>query len=151
MTKKKKSISEFTHTLTSPIKVARKAEEELVFTLRLKSPTARHRAHLIRLKQGFLRAAVSAQRNQSLVNDAPKAAEPEDAEITGEAIMALLYISDVDLAGLEDEFRLLLLAGVCETEDGVVVNPHTIEQLSLHDFEAMMGAYLANFIISSST
>lgn len=151
MTKKTKVLSEFKYTLQSPVKVARAGEEELIFNLTLKSPTAKHRSHLIRLKQGFLKAAVSAQRNNVIGNAENKTVEPEDQEITGDAIMALLYISDIDLAALEEEFRTLLLAGICEVLEGVNLNPYTAEQLSLQDFEGIMGAYMANFIISSST
>ena len=152
MTKKPKVITEFNYTLKAPVKVAKGGEEELVFILKLKCPTAKHRAHLIRLKQGFLKAAVSAQRSNAMQVESNAPQEDEGhSEITGDAIMALLYISDVDLVGLEDEFRSLLLAGVCEVLEGVNLNSHTAEQISLNDFEGLMGEYLANFIILSST
>ncbi len=151
---KKIAKTEFEYKLSTPVKVAKKGDEELVFKIKLKAPTAKHRAHMIRLKQGFLKAVISAQNSATIKNaraDADTMAEAAEAKIDGAAIIGLLYISDIDVAALEEEFRNLLLAGICEVDEGINLNAHMLDScVSLEDFESIMGEYLANFIVSSS-
>lgn len=144
------AINEFEFLLESPIKIARAGDEDLVFRVIVKAPTARNRAHLIRLKQGFLKAAVSASKLESNQQQKEAAKDDQAAEISADAIMALLYISDIDLPKLEEEFRLLLLTGGLQVVEGIPTNSHMLDQISHNDFENMMGQYFVNFIISSS-
>lgn len=144
------AINEFEFLLESPIKIARAGDEDLVFRVIVKAPTARNRAHLIRLKQGFLKAAVEASKNSAVSGAKEEAKDGASDEISAEAIMALLYISDIDLPKLEDEFRALLLSGGLSVVEGVPTNAHMVDQISHNDFEKMMGQYFVNFIVSSS-
>ena len=144
---KKQPKTEFEYKLSSPVKVAKAGQEELCFILTLRAPTAKHRSHLIRIKQGLLKAIVCLQKNA----DPNRPEHPDDNKIpSGADLIAILYISDVDLAGLEDEFRALMLAGITSLGDGIALNVHHMDQMSLEDFEGVFGEYLVNFIMSSS-
>lgn len=150
---KKLPVTEHIFKLDEPIKVANKGQEDLVYEIVLKAPCGKHRNHLIRLKQGFFKAAVEANKSrpdagaEAVVEEA---AEPSIVE-TAKTVMALLYMSNVDLVALEDEFKTLILNDLGVVSDGVRLNSHMIDQMSLSDFERLMGEYLAVFILSSST
>ena len=150
---KKLPVTEHIFKLDEPIKVASKGDEILVYEIKLKAPCGKHRNHLIRLKQGFFKAAMEANKSRPEAEiDAVVADETETSiEETAKTIMALFYMSNVDLVALEDEFKTLLVNDIGEVSDGIRLNAHMIDQMSLSDFERLMSEYLAVFILSSST
>jgi hypothetical protein len=153
---KKLPVTEFTFKLTDPIKYAQAGDEVFSYELKLLAPTSRHRASLIRLKQGYFRSILSMQKNTqdrpAVVAENATTEPVVDMEIDGPTIMSLFYMSDIDLVALENEFKALLLsAGICEVAPGVKLQDKLLDAIKFEDFEKLMGEYLAVFIVSSST
>jgi hypothetical protein len=146
---KKLPVTEMNYKLSEAVPYASKGEQVFSFNIKLKAPSGKHRAHLIRLKQGFFRAVLFAQKS----NTNRQAAEPMDdaavEAIDGKMLMQMFYMSDIDLVALQDEFRGLLAANIGEIADGVPLTQFMIEQINQDDFEGLMGEYMAVFIVSS--
>lgn len=148
---KAQPITEMNYKLSSAVPYASHGEQVFSFNIKLKAPLGRHRAHLIRLKQGFMRSVLAAQKNapERAENIAENNVEAEPYVISGADIIKLFYGSDIDLVKLQDEFRLLLAANIGEIAEGIPLNAYMIDQISQEDFEGIMGDYMAAFIVSS--
>ncbi|MCA6484100.1 MAG: hypothetical protein IM547_01705 [Chitinophagaceae bacterium] len=143
-------MNSFNFRLKKPVEIAKKGDVELVFELEIRAPTAQNRAQLIRLKQGYFKAIISYEEpnRQDVAHKTVEAPENPLDLMTGELIMAALYLSDVDLPALEEEFKKLLSARGAFA-DGVPLTSFHLDQLDFDDFEALMGEYIKVFIAPS--
>ena len=155
MSKSKLPVTEFNFKLKSAIPFANKGEQEFSFELRVKAPSGKHRANLIRLKQGFFRSVLEIQSGAKPNPDAsnsPPDTEAPDFKWTSEGIMQILYMSSIDVVALESEFKNLLCADIAEVSPGISLTSFMVDNSMSHaDFEELMGEYIAVFILSSST
>jgi hypothetical protein len=135
--------------LTEPLTVARKGEQEIVYELSLKGPTAKHRAYLIRLKKLFYNAITtvkSSNGGSAEVSDAGNS----DEGLTGSQVMSLMYLSEANVLEFHDLMRELLLSpGTVVCGDGVSLTSHLYDSINLDDLENLLGEYFAGFLAPS--
>lgn len=147
-------VTEFTFKLTSPISFAHKGEQEFSFELKLKAPKGKHRANLIRLKQGFFRSILEQSKANSPTQAAAPPIDPDAPEFewTSKIIMNAIYMSSIDIVALEAEFKSLLCADLAEVHPGIALTSFMVDNdLAHEDFEELMGEYIAVFIASALT
>lgn len=133
-------------TLSEPLKVARRGEQELMFDITLNAPTAKARTYIIRLKQLFLKAMTSMPKGQEETK--ADAAEAEST-ITGQQVIALMYLSDANVTQFHELMReLIIMPGVAAVDD-VKMTGHLYDQMDLDDTEKLIGEYFASFLVPS--
>lgn len=140
--------------LTSPVEYAGKdGKLHNGSFVELQAPTSAAFRVAVRIKQQMLRAIMSEQRKAA--SDplrAPAAPETEapDAAVaespTGADMLAMLAQSDADLAEIGDLVRELIVShGIALLDGEVKMTALLVDRLSLRDFEAIVGEYLATF------
>jgi hypothetical protein len=139
-------ISEFTFTLSSPVKYHDAGQIAEGFELLLKAPSNKNRIESAKLKQGFFRALKGMADNRGNVDT--DAAESKDSTISGSEVVSVIMMSDVDLSEYQENFRQLLLNGVCFVGSEKLTTP-MFDSLSDSDTEKLMGEYIANFLLAS--
>ncbi len=117
----------------------------------LLAPTSKNLAECGRIKQGFMRAAVdiSERNSKNGSDDSDKKEDSDDGSMpSGEEVMQMIYISNVDVTNLLLEFREMLKnVGLLEGE--YKMTSPIISSLSPFDIENLLGEYIANFIAAS--
>lgn len=118
----------------------------------LSAPTSSAFRLALKIKQQLMRAIVAegrkiAERAASLPPAAPTEPEEKAAELLrGSDYLAMLASSDADIAGLAEKVRELFLShGVAKIEGETRVTALILDSMSMHDFEALVGEYLATF------
>jgi len=142
--------------LTTPIKYAGDGAQVDGFKLILKAPSGKNIAHRAILKQQLMIAF------QWMESQKPKSAQPDsaakpDAKLTdddikdvGDALALAIYAAPgVDINRVLGEFAQLLIEGACSVEGEKDLTRSLFEKISLDDVDAMLGQYLANFIMPS--
>ena len=133
--------------LTTPISYAYKGEMQEGGFITLNAPTSKNMKECAELKQAFFRAL---PKNQGAVQAEPTKDE-EDAELTGDAIMGLISMSDnVELSVVLATARELFSSGLAMVEGETKVTKPILDSLTLDDLECMVGEYLAVFILASA-
>lgn len=142
----KKTETEITFELTTPIQYAKKGELEAGTFINLKAPTSKNMTECAFLKQAFFRAIGSIPKQ-----DREKAEVPDDGDIDGEAIMSLITMSTgVELGSVLLTARELFTSGLAMVEGEVKLTKPIMDEMSQDDLEAMTGEYLANFTLASA-
>lgn len=146
--------SQFDFELTTPLKYHKDGDSAEARILVLKAPAKKHRKQSIRIKQGFFQAMQYHQANNSssekAVEEAKKKIEAGDETITGQEIMMMLYMSDVDIERFDEAFdKLLLSPGICMVDDAVQLTGPILDELSEEDTDRLLGEYLENFFVGS--
>lgn len=139
-------ISEFTFTLTSPVKYHAAGQITEGMELLLKAPSNKNRIESAKLKQGFFRALKGMADGRGNVDT--DTAENKDSTISGSEVVSVIMMSDVDLSEYQENFRQLLLNGVCFVGNEKLTAP-MFDSLSDADTERLMGEYVANFLLAS--
>lgn len=138
--------SEFTFTLTSPLQYHDSGKLEDGYELILKAPSNKNRIESAKLKQGFFRAMKGLSDTRGNVQSESESAS--DSVISGSEVMSVIMMSSVDLAEYQENFRVLLISGVCSVK-GIKLTSPMFDSLSDSDTERLMGEYIANFLLAS--
>lgn len=147
-----KIVQEFEFELNEPVSVHKGGALAPVTKLLLKAPTNAHRYHLTKLKQGFISAVLSMQKNfTSSKNAAPvtKSDGKKDDVFSAQVILMALLASDIDFAEYINNFRDMICNGLCVVDSNIPLTSHMFDQFSMEDSEALLGKYIENFMISS--
>ena len=107
------------------------------------APTQRQAKERTKLQQGFFRAITSVQNS----GDDKKPAE--NVEIKGSDIVAIMLSSSVDMVAFLEDFRRMMISGVCKIEGREVLTSALYDKLDPDDIDSLLGEYLGNFILSS--
>lgn len=148
--KDKQLITEFNFKLSKPIKYADTniADEVLSVNVVLKCPQGKHRNYLIPLKQKFFRAMMDlSSRDRNVKNESNEDSDDIN-KMTGQSIMMLLYMSNIDMVEFLDQFKKMLLQGLIYI-DNVPMHSVMFDQIDPDDFEKIVGEYISNFLVSS--
>jgi hypothetical protein len=139
--------TEFEYKLLVPFKRpnSETGQEEDVKTIVLSAPANKHRAFTAKLKQGFYSAVNALQKNND--SSSVSASDDQDAQLDGNAAMALLLMSDIDYAAYLDAFEGLLLSGIAKVNGHTEMIATEFGNMSDVDCEAMLGEYLTNFLL----
>lgn len=136
--------TEFVYQLIKPIKYAHKGEQQEASFITFSAPSSRNLKECAFLKQCFYRA---------LPKDTGDTKESEGSEeISGEAILALMYMSpevDIDKVFLTAS-KLFISPNIALIEGQTQLKQSHVDNLSYEDLEEVTGKYLANFILASS-
>jgi len=108
--------------------------------LALMAPTCAQDALRIKLKQGLTRSMF--ELSQSAKVSEPK--EGDDSEPDGDAIIMLLYASNLDLVSYKETFKQLVTSG-SGSIGGMPITKTIFERITPDDSDRMLGEYLANF------
>lgn len=135
----------FDFALSKPINYQSGGEHKDCQLLVLTSPTNKQHALRVKLKQAFQRAVMGLQKGGAFdhVKDDPK---EKDEGVTGEGVIALLYASDIDMVAAHDDFKRLLISGVCKAEGEEPFTAFLYDQMSGEDTDKLFGEYMAVFI-----
>jgi len=149
--------SEIEYCLKSPIKYAGDGGQIDGYKLILKAPSGKNIYHRALLKQQLMIAFqwMESQKPKS-APDANATAKP-DAKLTeddikdaGDALALAIYAAPgVDINRVLGEFAQLLIEGACSVEGEKDLTRSLFEKITLDDVDAMLGQYLANFIMPS--
>lgn len=139
--KKEVSVS-----LTSVVQYHSGGELKTATMVSLKAPTMKSLKHAAAMKQGFFQA-MSAVKSDSVET---KTSGDDDGEMNGEAVLALLYMSDIDIDAFFNAARELMKSGSAKLDDQVDLNDTLLNQLSVEDFEKLVGEFLVNFTLAST-
>ena len=132
--------------LTSKVAYHHGGEKKQAVSVLLLAPSYKQIKETVKIKQFFFQAIASMQ-------DAKKELEQDDSpemEMDGEAVVSMMFMSDVDMNKVFDEAKKLLTSGVAKIDGVETLNDSMIESLSVDDFEKIVGEYLINFIIASA-
>ncbi len=134
-------------TLSEPVKVSVGGDFAEVDILELHAPPAKEKKLPIRLRKGFMKAAMGFADQAK-----PKDAEGEDEEkedLKGSDIEPMLFASDIDIEKYMQDFRdLILVKGVCTIGDAQFLTKHW-DDITAEDAMRLMGEYLAHFFAPS--
>lgn len=139
--------TEFEFILDTPISHHKSGDTEDCSTLILRAPSYKNRKVTIRLKQGFMRALKSLEGSDN--SQAKKNKQDDVNPFTAEAIIAALFMSDVDLNDILDDFETLLIHGCCFIPPETQLAKHHYSQISPDDVTRLLGEYIENFLIPS--
>ena len=138
---------EIIHTLIESFDYAHKGGMREAEFITLKSPTISNLSSVARLKQGFMKAVTA---NNQTVKESKKSQEASLDDLTGEAIMTMLSMSDIDYAGYLETAKFVFTHSDISLIDGEIkFTKDLANRLSYDDLEAMTGEYLKNFILTS--
>jgi len=149
---KKSSDDEIFHTLLRPFTYSFKGESRKAEFLTVRSPTIDNLSCVAKLKQGFMKAVTGSHDSKAVkaAKAESKAKETSLDDLTGDAIVAMLSMSDVDYAGyLETAKFVFTHSDVCLIDGEIEFNKELSRKLSFDDLEALTGEYLRVFILTS--
>lgn len=116
----------------------------------LKAPSYNTYDERIRLRQGYMQAVKALQ--STIKDNVPDQSDSDgdtNDKITGEVVINVLYMSDIEMVPYMKIFEALLL-NVCYVDGKVQLTKTILNKIDLDDLERMLGEYIANFIIPSS-
>lgn len=121
--------------------------------LTIQAPPARAYQLVARIKQAFLQAVMEAQRNEApeptVVATAPGSAV-QDERPTATGVLMMLAATKCDLPALYDAVRSIIVTYNLARLDGEAVLTSTlVDSMTIPDFEAMVGTYLATFPLAT--
>lgn len=140
---------EFAHVLKTPVSYHSGGDNKDAEAIILTAPSNKQRKPAAKLKQFFFQAINSLDADEEAVKAAKEAKADEQKKAKGSDLVSLLVMSDVDYVEVHDAFEKLMTSGCAKLDGDVDLNSMTYEKLSFEDTEAMLGDYLANFLIPS--
>jgi len=133
--------------LTTTIPYANKGKTEDGSFILLKAPTTKNMSECSLLKKLFMQSAMSAQKENSNVE---KESPGEEAETTASDVMQMIFafgdaknITSAMIAAKK------LFKDVGQIEGEIDLTFPLIDQISIDDFENMLGEYFVNFTAAS--
>ena len=140
-------MAEHIYELKTAFSYAFKGESVDASFISLTAPTFKHIDKVAPIKQAFT-LAISEISSGSNVDTEDKEAE-EEKKITGGECMQIFYRSTVDITKVMLHAEQLFKSGVAMVDGEVKLTTPLMEKMSLDDFEGLVGAYVANFIMPS--
>lgn len=137
--------------LSQPIDVSIEGNFTNVDTLDLKAPPAFEKSLPIRLRSGFMKAAMGmADPDRKKPDDeAPVDQEDSDQTLEGPEIEGLIFASDIDPESYMVDFRKLMITeGVCKIGGQKFQKTHW-DKVTAEDAMRLMGEYIAHFFAPS--
>jgi hypothetical protein len=138
--------SEIVVQLSKPIKYSVEGGFEEANQLILKAPSSNRRRQCNELRQGFMKGITGMADKSGKVETTPDAS---DKETTPDEIVMTLMMADIDFAKYVETFREIIINGACDVVEGVKLTGPLFDALSLEDQDALLGEYLANFLLAS--
>ena len=139
------------YTLLKPFEYAFKGEIREAKFVTLRAPTVNNISSVAKLKQGFMQA-ITKDKNTKNYKD-KKSIDDKDGDLdslTGEMIMTVLAISDVDYSKyLEMAISVFTGSKICLIDGENEFSKNLSLKLSFDDLEGLTGEYLRVFILSS--
>lgn len=89
------------------------------------------------------------QEAQEIAAEQPETGDDDEGGIDSSFVMAALFTWTGNLTKVFKNAEALFMSGVALVDGETKVTKNLLEKMSLADFEGMVGAYLANFIIPS--
>lgn len=135
--------------LENPICLTVSGNENYYRELVIKAPTSKHQKHYSVLKSALLKAL---NNNEKTNRDESKQSDDDNKSdaITGEQIVLLLMMADVDTNKLFDAFKGILFTQKTAMFDNVIeMNQLLYDKLSIADLERALGEYINVFILGS--
>lgn len=140
--------------LSSPVEYMLNGGTRQAQFVELRAPSSRAYKVALRIKQGVMKAVMEQQaKAASIVGPHPEPArEPEPSPIAedsgpdGGAFLQMLAASSADLGSIAEDVRTLIAEhGVAWVDGETPMTPLLLDRLTLPDFEAVLGEYLARF------
>ena len=143
-------MNEIQFPLTTPVKFTYGGEDTDGNFITLKEPTIKQLDHVSVFKTAFYKAAEKVSSDDNGENGV-SATGKDKVKVTGGQIMALLYSHYPDMKQLFGVAKTLFFShGIASVEGVVDFNKVIYDQMSIDDFEKMLGEYLVNFILVSA-
>lgn len=139
--------SEFIFELTQELGYQQGGEHLTTKTLILKAPSNKVRRQCANLKQGFFRAINSLSKGSEGSKEDGK--EKDEGSIDGKAVLTAIMASDVSLADYQEDFKSMLLGGVCWIVDDIKMTDPIFNEMLDMETERLMGEYITNFLLTS--
>jgi len=137
--------SEFVYNVETPFDYHKGGQVEKARELILKAPSNRQRRESAKLKQGFFRALKSMADNKG---DVDAGDQKGDGAISGDEVVSIIMMSNVDLVDYQESFRDILINDSCFVGDIKLTSP-MYDSMSDADTEKLMGEYIATFLLAS--
>ncbi len=137
--------------LSTPIKEVYKGNKKdnntsiEVDTLFLKAPTYKHKDHILKLKQAFLRRMISLAGKSD--DSKQTSTDEEDSKLDSKAIKAILLFSEYDISEYFKLFKDFCMLEICFIDDkfNCELGFREFNKLSIEDTENLVALYLENF------
>jgi hypothetical protein len=150
---KMKEVTEITYDLKSPFEYAFKGDMRNASFITLHAPTVENIGYIAKLKQGFMKA-ISSQNQSAKAEITPDSGGKQSDDfddLTGDMIMAMLSMSDIDYAAYMQTARATFLdSGIALIDGEEPLKKGLISKMSVSDLEGMTGEYLKVFILTSA-
>lgn len=133
--------------LQKPIMYHHKGDVAYAPVVKLLPPTAKNRVSLVKIKQLYFKALndISAKNTTNRNTGTAQVQDGEEA-IDGQSMMMLFYLAETDILALHSAFKELF-NHVGELDNEIKLsNYHMDNEISLEDFEMMIGEYFVNFL-----
>lgn len=134
--------------LKSPIEIMDGGKIVPCDKLIMTAPSVSMMRYAMPLKQGLLSSMVKLNKQINAEQSKDQGGENQ-GELTGEAVLSILYMSDLDINKYTETFKDLCAEGAVKLKNGDKMQSHLIDKMSAEDFESLLGEYVANFIIGS--
>lgn len=145
-------MNELTYTLKDPFEYAFKGDLRQAEFVTVKAPTVDNISYVGKLKQGFMRA-VTGQKNDAPA-ETPIETDKDGGnldDLSGDMIMSMLSMSDVDYAGYLTTARAVFTdTGLALVDGEEPIKKTLMSKMSMRDLESMTGEYLKVFIVASA-
>ncbi len=138
--------NEFDFKLNQPLKYTAEGQNAETMSLILIAPSQKDGRLASKLKQGFMRAVKSLQKDNVQQS---QTAETSTSKISASEIVMMLYMSDVDVDEYKEIFNELILNGNCQLDSKQKLTRPLYEKLPTEETDRMLGEYLENFMMSS--
>lgn len=141
-------MQEIIYTLKQGFYYAHKGDQRVAEFITLRAPTVENIGYIAKLKQGFMQAVTGQQRQDNATSGDTEGGVDD---LTGEMIMAMLSMSDIDYAAyLQTAKAVFAGSGIAIIDGDEQLKPATIDKMAIDDLEAMTGEYLKVFILTSA-
>ena len=132
-------------TLQRPISYDSNGEKVMAQSVMLYAPNSVQLSNSTFMKQKFFQAVSSVKGESKKEDDGKKI-----SDLSGQDILMMMYMSDVDMVKFMIAAKELLKSGVAKLDDKEKMNATLLEKLSDEDFEKLVGDYLVNFTLASA-
>lgn len=139
-------MSEVTYSLKTPFEYSSKGEQIQASFISLTAPSYKQLENAAPIKSAFMQAVLNIA--DSDVGDTEVSGEKP--EIDSNQVMQVLYSSpDVNMPSVLVSAAALFKSGVALVDGQEKMTQPLIDKMQLDDFEGLVGAYIANFIMPS--
>lgn len=151
-------IEEIKYDLKKSFGYAHKGEQREAEFITLQAPNVDNVGFAAKLKQGFMKALAGQQRTREVNASHDDDSDQEDPknpgenleDMSGEMLMALLSMSDIDYpAYLHTSVAVFSAKGIALVDGEEPIKKGMMDKMSVEDLEAMTGEYLKAFILTS--